>query len=494
MKTGWFRPCGIVVAFVLSSCAPSSTDTLADAADKSATTIEHSQPTSTPAPSTSTAEEPNSVLVSPIAIPMTVAPTATSGESGTVATAVTELIQQVMPRNSELPDISYFAQNKSDRFLVDFEDIIAGHPHVGQRSPVPHNDAQVYFSNSDPRWIDATKPSDYPPIYAVSNGIVQLPDPPNYPYYNVIDHTNYDPPWWHVGYTIAIRIATDDGVNVNFLYSMEPYVNLQDKPMNFFEDFILVEDNQYVEKGDILGYMYVSGFSERLHGASSPHVAFALMRDQQGQWDVYAPAIFTEDIVNRFAELYRNPSEGWTSSSYGNDWSRGRGVPTGMGWMIDAAENPFGDFPLDVLLYDGIRDKEIDGTAYIDSKSLGFHQDALLFALEGNGDFVTETYSFDTDWRAIVASVGGPAQFSAIFYQQDGERQSSIFTVGPEQNFSMSSTPAMSPASVAFRISDPENWGWAIAVAPADSTYNLPGDNIPDGICPPGCPPLPSSN
>jgi len=422
---------------------------------------------------------------------MTVAPTATSGESGTVATAVTELIQQVMPRNSELPDISYFAQNKSDRFLVDFEDIIAGHPHVGQRSPVPHNDAQVYFSNSDPRWIDATKPSDYPPIYAVSNGIVQLPDPPNYPYYNVIDHTNYDPPWWHVGYTIAIRIATDDGVNVNFLYSMEPYVNLQDKPMNFFEDFILVEDNQYVEKGDILGYMYVSGFSERLHGASSPHVAFALMRDQQGQWDVYAPAIFTEDIVNRFAELYRNPSEGWTSSSYGNDWSRGRGVPTGMGWMIDAAENPFGDFPLDVLLYDGIRDKEIDGTAYIDSKSLGFHQDALLFALEGNGDFVTETYSFDTDWRAIVASVGGPAQFSAIFYQQDGERQSSIFTVGPEQNFSMSSTPAMSPASVAFRISDPENWGWAIAVAPADAAYNPPGENIPDGICPPGCPPLP---
>ncbi len=161
--------------------------------------------------------------------------------------------------------------------------------------------------------------------------------------------------------------------------------------------------------------------------------------------------------------------------------------------MIDAAENPFGEFPLDILMYDGIRDKEIDGTAHIDSKSIGFDQDALLFGVEGNGDFVTETYSFDTEWRAIVASVGGPAQFSAIFYQQDGERQSSIFSVSPEQNFSMSSTPAMSPASVACIVSDPENWGWAIAVAPADTTYNLPGDNIPDGICPPGCPPLPSS-
>ena len=48
-----------------------------------------------------------------------------------------------------LPDIKHFATNKSNRFLVDFEDIIAGHPFVGQRSPAPHNDAQVYFSNGN---------------------------------------------------------------------------------------------------------------------------------------------------------------------------------------------------------------------------------------------------------------------------------------------------------------------------------------------------------
>ena len=54
-----------------------------------------------------------------------------------------------------LPNITYFAKNKSDRFLVDFEDIVAGHPYVGARSPRPHNDAQVYFSNTDPRWVNA---------------------------------------------------------------------------------------------------------------------------------------------------------------------------------------------------------------------------------------------------------------------------------------------------------------------------------------------------
>ena len=32
-----------------------------------------------------------------------------------------------------LPDIKEFITNKSDRFFVDFEDIIAGHPYVGKR-------------------------------------------------------------------------------------------------------------------------------------------------------------------------------------------------------------------------------------------------------------------------------------------------------------------------------------------------------------------------
>ena len=41
---------------------------------------------------------------------------------------------------------------------MDFEDIVAAHPYVGANSPRPHNDAQVYFSNTDLRWLNATKP------------------------------------------------------------------------------------------------------------------------------------------------------------------------------------------------------------------------------------------------------------------------------------------------------------------------------------------------
>ncbi len=159
--------------------------------------------------------------------------------------------------------------------------------------------------------------------------------------------------------------------------------------------------------------------------------------------------------------------------------------------MIDAAENPFGDYPLDVLMYDGVRDRELDGTAHLDSTSLGFDQEDLIIGLEGHGDFLSDTYSFDTEWRSIVASLGGPAEFTQIVVEDNGQRESSMFSVSSDQNFALSASPAMSAGSRAFRVSDPENWGWAIAVASSNAVYRLPGEDIPEGSCPPGCPPLP---
>ncbi len=41
MKTMWFLRIGLVLAFTLASCAPSTTDTVADGADKSATATSH---------------------------------------------------------------------------------------------------------------------------------------------------------------------------------------------------------------------------------------------------------------------------------------------------------------------------------------------------------------------------------------------------------------------------------------------------------------------
>jgi len=387
-----------------------------------------------------------------------------------------------------LPDISYFAENKSDRFLVDFDDIIAGHPYLGARSPAPHEAAHVNFSHSDPRWLNASKPSDYPPIYAVADGVVERVET-----YSILDLTRDNPPWWHVAYQIDMKIATDGDTNVSLALSIEPRANLTNKPRSYFDDFVLVSQGDKVRKGDILGYMYVPPFTERVGQRASSHIHFTLYnfgRSVDGDSATYPPAIFTEEIVEQFGEIYRNPREGWASTSFEHDWMRGRGVPSGMGWMIDAQENPFGDNPLDVLMYDGIRDMELDGNAHLDPVSLGFREEDLLFALNGRGDFVTDPVHPDTEWRAIVASVGGPSEFVMFF--EDGNRESSIYQSGPDrQGPSLSAAPPMYPEKVVFRVSDPDNWGWAIAVAPADAPYTLPGDNVPEVSCPPGCPPLP---
>ena len=181
-----------------------------------------------------------------------------------------ELIQE-QSSGYNVPALEFFATNKSDRFLVDFEDIIAGHPLVGANSPRPHNDAQVYFSNTDSRWVNATQPEDYPPIYAVADGYVNLP---KLSFYNVLDHSNSDPPWGHVAYVFTLRIATDDGSNVEFLYQMEPYMipDLVGKPKDFYRQFIKVENGQFVKKGDILGYMYVPALEEMVGNLSLIHI------------------------------------------------------------------------------------------------------------------------------------------------------------------------------------------------------------------------------
>ena len=416
--------------------------------------------------------------------PTTKAVQVTSGASSSSSGNTSVLSHRSRDRFVEnLPDLSYFATNKSDRFIVDFEDVIAAHPYPGQRSPVPHNDAQVYFSNSDERWKNAKRPSDYPPIYAVADGIITGVDS-----YSLNDHTDYDPPWWHAKYGLGITIAREGNVNINFIYAIEPYINLENKPDDFYEEFILVKRGQVVKKGDILAYMYVPPAEEKVGPNSSTHIAFALARQGQSNWDMYAPAIFSKDIVEQFGNLWQNPKEGWGSTSYGNDWARAKGVPVGIGWMIDSSENPYGDWPLDVIAYDGIQDLELDGQARLDPTDIGFAEKDLIFHFDGNGDYVTEELDIPTEWQIMTASIGGPMSVSATF----GGRTTSVTDNGPDAGYRQSISRAMPPGRTFITVNDPSGWGWAIAIAPAGSPYVIPGENNPNPSCPPGCPPFPS--
>ncbi len=412
-----------------------------------------------------------------------------TGAAASTAPATTMAPTTTFP---PLPDIKHFATNKSNRFLVDFEDIIAGHPFVGQRSPAPHNDAQVYFSNSDPRWLQASQPSDYPAVYAVADGVIAMAEG-ELSYFNVRDKTGSDPPWYHVLYGFNLRFATIEGESLVFNYSLEPYVTLHDRPRDFFKDFLLVKDGQRVKKGDLLAYMYVSPFEERLNGPTSAHIAFTLMKEQGNPWDVYPPAIFTEEIVEKFASIYRHPTEGWDSTSYGRDWNRARGLPTAMGWMIEADENPFTNVPLDVLVHDGVRDLELDGSADLEPSSLGFNEADILYEMSGSTSMPGERFEMEGPWRSIIGSVGGPLTVTATTFEANGSvRTSNYFSSRAGMPFSQQVTPVRQPGTYQFTVSNPGGWPWAIGVASEDAIYSIPGDNLPQGFCPPGCPPLPS--
>ena len=394
-----------------------------------------------------------------------------------------------------LPDIKEFLTNKSDRFFVDFEDIVAGHPYVGQRSPRPHNDAQVYFSNTDSRWRDATKASDYPPLYAVADGIIQMAQGEG-SYYNVVDHSDSDPPWWHSSYAFKLQFAQNNGNVVSFLYQMEGYV-IKDNE-SFFKDYLLVENGQVVKKGDILGYMYVPTQEEMVGTMqSSSHIAFSVMekvgsnREQE-----MAPAIFTADVVEQFSYLYRNPREGWESTSYGNDWSRARGLPDSMGWYIGPEEHPFGGEYLDVVFYGDERDASLDPKQEILSTELGFKTENYIFNQNGYGSTTLDLpFSDNSKVDFIVVTNGSPVSLKFIFTENDGKKREVAFLNKPKGmgymyehyvGFGFNSNTQLI-------IDDPENWGWSLAFVEGGTSVIIPGQTrTVQPKCPPGCPPSPN--
>jgi murein DD-endopeptidase MepM/ murein hydrolase activator NlpD len=114
----------------------------------------------------------------------------------------------------ELPDISVFQTQPSDRFLVDFDDITSGHPFKGVNSIEPHAGAHVHFDNSANRWPkDSPAPAGFPPIYAVADGIVSRVD---FRYGQGTGNDRY-------GLDLAFALDRSRGT-CQFCYSIEPMI------------------------------------------------------------------------------------------------------------------------------------------------------------------------------------------------------------------------------------------------------------------------------
>ena len=67
-----------------------------------------------------------------------------------------------------LPDIRKFQVSRSDRFVVNLDQVRTGHPYKGTRAERPHTGAHIYFRPLAKR-IKAADVERFPAIYAVAD-------------------------------------------------------------------------------------------------------------------------------------------------------------------------------------------------------------------------------------------------------------------------------------------------------------------------------------
>jgi hypothetical protein len=216
-----------------------------------------------------------------------------------------------------LPNIQQFKTNPSDRFIVDVQTITAGHCFKGKRANTPHQGAHTHWDNTHNAWPQGgTLPSNYPVIYAVADG-----------YINRIDYT------FPVGsadrYGIDLAFAGNDSSVYFFCYGIEPMV--PEPSVDFYKQFIRVTQGQHVKKGDTLAYMYLPASAD-----IGCHIHFHIQ--QLNHNNFLAPAIFKSDVVDSFYTKWgRFANDGPTR------------MPSCMGYMLDADENPYGTGTVDTL-------------------------------------------------------------------------------------------------------------------------------------------------
>lgn len=224
-----------------------------------------------------------------------------------------------------LPSIDSFHTTPSDQFLVDFDAMNGGHPFLGKRSVSPHSGGHVHFEGMAAEWPKGgTAPTNYPPIYAVADGVVTH-----------IDQSFSNGQFDRYGIYLAIARANDGSDAVwNFEYSIEPMA--AEPSPGFYATFITVTEGQVVHKGDVIAYMYTPP------EANGTHIHFELMNSATQAFA--AAAIFTPDVLTQFMAH-------WGGFGYEGSSPTSQGTPIGEceGWMLDADENPYGTGPIDCL-------------------------------------------------------------------------------------------------------------------------------------------------
>lgn len=220
-------------------------------------------------------------------------------------------------KNSLYPDIGTFMTTPSDRFIVDVITVDHGHPFKGVNAKTPHSGAHVHFDNTGNSWpqTGVDIPKNYPAIYAVADGTINRVET----YFPVLSNYRYG---------ISLAFAISNGQTLYFDYGIEPMIDPGDN--KFYEPYILVTPGQQVNKGDIIGYMYVPPSA-----GIGTHIHFHISNNNG---DFIAPAIFNKAIVDDFHFRFND-------FAY-DDLDL---IPACMGYKLAAKENPFGTGAVEYL-------------------------------------------------------------------------------------------------------------------------------------------------
>ena len=219
-----------------------------------------------------------------------------------------------------LPSIKDFHKRPSDRFLVDLEVVRRGHPYKGRRAERPHTGGHVYFDVQDISGSTKTIQKS-PAIYAVADGIITRID------YSFRLREMFEPALGknvaNSRYGIGLTFAREGNTGVTFHYSIEPFIDPGTD--NFYDQFILVKLGQRVKKGQVIARMYIP---ENQKLAEKTHIHFNLIREGGGGF--ISPSIFDQKIVQEFHRRW---------NLFPNDPDAP--IPSCMGYMLEADENPF---------------------------------------------------------------------------------------------------------------------------------------------------------
>ena len=101
-------------------------------------------------------------------------------------------------------------------------------------------------------------------------------------------------------YDLLLKIAENNGDTVNLVLSLEPFGGMMcDSDPNIYDQYILVEEGDFVEKGTLIAKML-----RPTNGSSSTHIHWNLT----SSLGFHCPNIFTTEIVNAFSSKYQSGS------------------------------------------------------------------------------------------------------------------------------------------------------------------------------------------